>query len=85
MAFVQLPRAPEAVAAEAAAAARAEHRKAAAAAAAEESAVRQLRMILRDIASAMLCTRRWQAFAEPVHPEDDAEYWQKVGQQSRAC
>ncbi|KAK9862443.1 hypothetical protein WJX84_000192, partial [Apatococcus fuscideae] len=74
----QLPRAPEAVAAEAAAAAQAEHRKAVAAAAAEETAVRQLRMILRDIASAMLCTRRWQAFAEPVHPDDDPEYWQRV-------
>ncbi|KAK9862444.1 hypothetical protein WJX84_000192, partial [Apatococcus fuscideae] len=72
------PRAPEAVAAEAAAAAQAEHRKAVAAAAAEETAVRQLRMILRDIASAMLCTRRWQAFAEPVHPDDDPEYWQRV-------
>ena len=80
MALVQLPRAPEAVAAEAAAAAQAEHRKAAAAAAGEEAAVRQLRMLLRDITSAMLCTRRWQAFAEPVHPEEDPEYWQRVRQ-----
>ncbi|KAK9861644.1 hypothetical protein WJX84_011103 [Apatococcus fuscideae] len=74
----QLPRAPEAVAAEAAAAAEAAHRQAAATAAKEETAVRRLRMTLREIATMLLCNRRWQVFAEPVHPEDDPEYWQRV-------
>ncbi len=77
---MQLPRAPEAVAAEAAAAAEAEHRKASAAAAAEEAAVRRLRMILRDIASLMLTQRRFEMFWEPPHPDDDPQYWQRVSQ-----
>ena len=76
---MQLPRAPEAVAAEAAAAAAAEHRKASAAAAADEAAVRRLRMTLRDVASLMLTNRRYEMFWEPPDIDEDPTYWEKVG------
>lgn len=74
----QLPVAPEAHAQEEAA--RAEAARAAARRRYEDdqAALRTLRMILRSVVSKQLQNRKWEAFWEPVHPEDDPEYWQAV-------
>lgn len=40
--------------------------------------VRELRMGLREITTRLLTDRRWRAFAEPVTPDDDPEYWHRV-------
>ena len=75
---VQLPRAPEAAEAQAEAA---RQRDAAAAKAGYEAAVaavRELRMGLRDVATRLLCDRRWRSLALPVAPQDDPEYWERV-------
>ena len=75
---VQLPRAPEAIheenerlrlAAEAASIAAYE---------ADVAVLRELRMALRDVTTKLLIERRWRAFAEPVTPEDDPEFWHRV-------
>ena len=75
---VQLPRAPEAAEAQAEAA---RQRWAAAAKAGYEAAVaavRELRMALRDVATRLLCDRRWRSLALPVAPQEDPEYWERV-------
>ena len=75
---LQLPRAPEAAEAQAEAA---RQRGAAAAKAGYEAAVaavRELRMALRDVATRLLCDRRWRSLALPVAPQDDPEYWERV-------
>ena len=75
---VQLPRAPGAAEAQAEAA---RQRGAAAAKSAYEAAVaavRELRMALRDVATRLLCDRRWRSLALPVAPQDDPEYWERV-------
>ena len=75
----QLPKAPEA----AEALAEAERRKAEAEAKArydaDVAAVRDLRMGLRDVATKLLCDRRWRSLALPVMPQEDPEYWERVG------
>lgn len=75
----QLPRAPEALAAQEAAERERAEAAARAAYEADVAAVRQLRMTLRDVATKLLCDRRWRALAAPVSPEDDPTYWQRVG------
>lgn len=75
----QLPKAPEA----AEALAEAERRKAEAEAKgrydADVAAVRDLRMGLRDVTTKLLCDRRWRSLALPVMPQEDPEYWERVG------
>ncbi len=35
-------------------------------------------MALRDILLRMLSSRKWEAFAEPVSPDEDPHYWDTV-------
>ena len=44
----------------------------------DQGALRALRMVLRDVTTRLLCSRKWEAFAEPVLPEEDPEYWERV-------
>lgn len=44
----------------------------------DESALRSLRMALREIATKLLCTRQWKDFWEPVDPEEEPEYYTQV-------
>lgn len=44
----------------------------------DESALRNLRMALREIATKLLCNRQWKDFWEPVDPDDDPEYYSEV-------
>lgn len=76
---MQLPRAPEALAAQAAAEQARAEAAARAAYEADVAAVRQLRMTLREVATKLLCDRRWRSLAAPVFPEEDPEYWERVG------
>ncbi len=75
---LQLPRAPEAMAAQEAAERERAEAAVRAAYEADVAAVRQLRMTLRDVATKLLCDRRWRALAAPVSPEDDPIYWERV-------
>jgi SpoVK/Ycf46/Vps4 family AAA+-type ATPase len=75
-----LPLAPEALAAEEAAI-----REAAALAARkkyeeDQSTFRTLRMSLRWVLDRLLQARRWEAYYEPVDPEEDPKYWEIVTQ-----
>ena len=45
---------------------------------ADVALVRELRMGLREVTTRLLTERRWRAFAEPVTPDDDPEYWHRV-------
>ena len=45
---------------------------------ADVAILRELRMALRDVTTKLLVERRWRAFAEPVTPEDDPEFWHRV-------
>ena len=45
---------------------------------ADVAVLRELRMALRDVTTKLLLERRWRAFAEPVTPEDDPEFWHRV-------
>ena len=76
--YAQLPKAPEAVEA----LAEAERKKSEAEAKgrydADVAAVRDLRMGLRDVATKLLCDRRWRSLALPVTPQEDPEYWERV-------
>ncbi|KAK9811900.1 hypothetical protein WJX72_012131 [[Myrmecia] bisecta] len=73
-----LPKAPEAIAAQQEAEAAAVEAKARAQHDEDQAVLRTLRMALRDVATRMLCDRRWRSFAEPVSPDEDPEYWEKV-------
>ena len=74
----QLPLAPDGLAAEQAAA----EEKAASEARRrweeDDSALRALRMALREITTKLLCNRHWKEFWEPVDPDEDPEYWELV-------
>lgn len=35
-------------------------------------------MVLRDVLLRMLSSRKWEAFAEPVSPDEDPHYWDAV-------
>ncbi|CAL8469143.1 g8684 [Coccomyxa elongata] len=74
----KLPRAPEALAAQEAAERERAEAAARAAYEADVAAVRQLRMTLRDVATKLLCDRRWRSLAAPVSPEDDPTYWERM-------
>jgi hypothetical protein len=78
MLLLQLPRAPEAVAEEEARIRLAAEAASVAAYEADVAVLRDLRMGLRDVTTKLLMERRWRAFAEPVTPEDDPEYWHRV-------
>ena len=82
---VQLPRAPEAMAAQAAAEAARAEAAACASYEADVAAVRQLRMTLREIAMKLLCDRRWRVLAAPVSPEEDPNYWERVSSPHPSC
>lgn len=75
---VQLPKAPEAVAAEEEAARLRAEAEARAKYDADVAAIRQLRMALREVATKLLNDRRWRSLAMPVSPEDCPEYWERV-------
>jgi hypothetical protein len=75
---VQLPRAPEAIAAEEEAARLKAEAEARARYEADAAALRQLRMALREAATKLLGDRRWRSLAMPVSPEEDPEYWERV-------
>ncbi len=79
MLLLQLPKAPEAAEALAEAARLKKKAEARAAYEADVAAVRELRMCLRDVATRLLTDRRWRSLALPVTPQEDAEYWQRVG------
>ena len=36
-------------------------------------------MALRDVLLRMLSSRKWEAYAEPVSPDEDPQYWETVG------
>ena len=74
----QLPRAPEAVEALAKAERKKSEAEAKARYEADVAAVRDLRMGLRDVATKLLCDRRWRSLALPVTPQEDPEYWERV-------
>ncbi|GAB4822033.1 hypothetical protein N2152v2_009079 [Parachlorella kessleri] len=76
----QLPRDPGAAAAEAAARKEAEEWAARQRYEEDQAAMRALRMALRDILLRMLSSRKWDAFAEPVSPDEDPHYWDTVSQ-----
>ena len=71
----------------AAAEAAAEEREAAAARRAweeDESALRSLRMAMREITTRLLCNRQWKDFWEPVDPQEDPEFYEQVAELSLA-
>ena len=76
--LLQLPRAPEAIVEEEARMRLAAEAASVAAYEADVAVLRDLRMGLRDVTTKLLMERRWRAFAEPVTPEDDPEYWHRV-------
>ena len=78
MLLLQLPRAPEAIAEEEARIRLVAEAASMAAYEADVAVLRDLRMGLRDVTTKLLMERRWRAFAEPVTPEDDPEYWHRV-------
>jgi hypothetical protein len=80
----QLPKAPEAAEALAEAARQKHEAEARARYAADVAAVRDLRMGLRDVATKLLCDRRWRSLALPVAPQEDPEYWERVRRGSLA-
>lgn len=45
----------------------------------DQAALRALRMALRDVLLRMLGSRKWEAYAEPVSPDEDPHYWNTVG------
>ncbi|KFM27573.1 ATPase family AAA domain-containing protein 2 [Auxenochlorella protothecoides] len=44
----------------------------------DQATLRGLRMVLRDVTTRALSSRRWQAFAEPVTAEEDPDYAARV-------
>lgn len=74
----QLPRAPEAIQEENERLRLAAEAASVAAYEADVAVLRELRMALRDVTTKLLIERRWRAFAEPVTPEDDPEFWHRV-------
>lgn len=44
----------------------------------DQAALRSLRMALREILLRLLSSRKWEAFAEPVSPDEDPHYWETV-------
>ena len=75
---LQLPVAPEGLALQAEAARAREEEEARKQWEEDESALRSLRMALREITTKLLCTRQWKDFWEPVDPEEDPEYYSQV-------
>ncbi len=74
----QLPRAPEAIQAETERMRLTAEAASVASYEADVAVLRELRMALRDVTTKLLLERRWRAFAEPVTPEDDPEFWHRV-------
>ena len=76
---MQLARASDAEAADEQAVEAAKEAVQAAALAQDQATVRALRMALRSITMKLLGNRRWSACALPVDPDDNPDFYERVG------